>query len=180
MPRPRDVPSAFRRTPQVAQGLLGKARDRFGRLSERWRPTLRRNLRPNGPGNMQPGPAPLEEPEEARGSEPPRPRKADTPKKAPARKKAPAKKAAEGSQPATAKKAPAKRAAAKKAPAAKAAGQKAPAATSAPERSEPAGSNGDGQAKRDLYERARELDIPGRSKMSKQQLADAISKAEKS
>ncbi|MFI0446050.1 Rho termination factor N-terminal domain-containing protein [Actinomadura sp. 6N118] len=165
MPRSRDVPSAFRRTPQVAQELLGKARDRLGRLGERWRPALRRNLRPNGPGNMQPGPAPLEEPEEARGPEPPQPRKADTPKKAPARKKGPAEKSAKGSQPAGAKKAPAKQ---------------APAAASAPARSEPAGSNGDGLAKRDLYERARELDIPGRSKMSKQQLADAISKAEKS
>ncbi|WP_192809680.1 Rho termination factor N-terminal domain-containing protein [Actinomadura rudentiformis] len=180
MPRPRDVPSAFRRTPQAAQELLGKARDRLGRLGERWRPALRRNLRPNGPGNMQPGPAPLEEPEEARGPEPPRPRKADTPKKAPARKKAPAKKAAEGSRTATAKKAPAKRAPAKKTSAAKATGKKAPAAASAPAPPEPADANGDGPAKRDLYERARELGIPGRSKMSKQQLADAISEAEKS
>ncbi|GAA2592732.1 hypothetical protein GCM10010411_27260 [Actinomadura fulvescens] len=132
----------------MAQELLGKARHRIGRLGERWRPALRRKLRPIGPGNMQPGPAPLEEPDEARGPEPPRPRKAGTSTKASAKKKTPDGK-------------PAKRAAAKKAPAA-------------------ADADGEGPAKRDLYERARKLDIPGRSKMSKQELADAISKAEES
>ncbi|MFG2001442.1 Rho termination factor N-terminal domain-containing protein [Spirillospora sp. NPDC048911] len=167
----------------MAQELLGKARNRIGRLGERWRPSLRRNLRPNGPGNMQPGPAPLEEPEEARGPEPPSPRKADeadAPAEAPAEKKTTAKKTAGSSKPATAdktpvKKAPAKRTTAKKAPAAKT----PKAAEEAASQKGAADANGDGPAKKDLYERARELDIPGRSKMSKQELADAISKAEK-
>ncbi|GAA1523668.1 hypothetical protein GCM10009678_01060 [Actinomadura kijaniata] len=37
-----------------------------------------------------------------------------------------------------------------------------------------------GMAKQDLYRRAQELDIPGRSKMSKEQLAEAIRRADRS
>jgi hypothetical protein len=37
--------------------------------------------------------------------------------------------------------------------------------------------SGSGKSRRELYERARTLDIPGRSHMSKEQLADAIRKA---
>lgn len=44
--------------------------------------------------------------------------------------------------------------------------------------SEDEGASEDGPSKEELYERAQELDIPGRSTMSKEELASAIAEAE--